>query len=299
MFRSFAVNRSDRQQVSHPRKWLVGMLFVLMSLTSASPSSAQGYRPAQGYPPQTAAPSYPAPGPAMQANYPPAAYAQPFNHSVEPAAYAQKKKKDKNRPMDPRIAKMPQAEEELEVIHHRSQLVITRSRITRWAVADPSVVDVLQYSLEKGFRESAEREQLLSITGGWPILVERGCELAMTSQTATALARMRVEVESPAGDVRLLGAASLDDEPMRSAFYTLSQVAPTTADSADIDTLVGFVAEACQVDRADLVVEALRVGDLLVIGEGDSLFCEPVLAAASLRVGALVILDGEGATSEP
>ncbi|TXT39661.1 MAG: pilus assembly protein CpaC [Planctomycetota bacterium] len=41
---------------------------------------------------------------------------------------------------------MPQAEEEMEVIHHRSQLVITRSRIARWFIADPSVIDVIQFS---------------------------------------------------------------------------------------------------------------------------------------------------------
>ncbi len=139
MIRSSTVIRSDQRQVHH-RRWLLGALIGLMSVTSAS------LCPAQGYQPLAAPPSYSQRGPATQANYPPAAYVQNYPHSVEPAAYNRGGKKDKNRPLPALIVKMPQADEEMEVIHHRSQLVITRSRITRWAVADPSVVDVLQYS---------------------------------------------------------------------------------------------------------------------------------------------------------
>lgn len=68
------------------------------------------------------------------------------NFGLRPASYAQGPKKDKNRPLPLQIAKMPQAEEELEVIHHRSQLIITRSRIARWAISDPTVIDLLQFS---------------------------------------------------------------------------------------------------------------------------------------------------------
>lgn len=140
MFRSSAVTRSHQQQVCDLRGLLLGAFFVWMSLTSASSSWAQGYQQT------TAPPNYPPSGPAMRSNYSPAAYAPNYSLPVEQAAYNQGKKKDKHRPLHPLIAKMPQAEEELEVIHHRSQLVITRSRITRWAVADTSVIDVLQYS---------------------------------------------------------------------------------------------------------------------------------------------------------
>lgn len=140
MFRSSADIRSHRQQVRVHRGLLLGALCVWMSLTSASSSWAQGYQQT------TAPPNYPPAGPAMRSNYSPAAYAPNYSLPVEPAAYSQGRKKDKHRPLHPLIVKMPQAEEEMEVIHHRSQLVITRSRITRWAVADTSVIDVLQYS---------------------------------------------------------------------------------------------------------------------------------------------------------
>lgn len=118
----------------------MGTLFVWMTLASASSSWAQGYQQT------TTPPSYPPSRPALRSNYSPSAYAPNYSLPVEPAAYSQGRKKDKHKPLHPLIVKMPQAEEEMEVIHHRSQLVITRSRITRWAVADTSVIDVLQYS---------------------------------------------------------------------------------------------------------------------------------------------------------
>lgn len=53
---------------------------------------------------------------------------------------------DPRRPLDPRIEAMPRAEQKLEVIHHRSQLVVTRNRIARVAWTDPNILDVVQFS---------------------------------------------------------------------------------------------------------------------------------------------------------
>jgi pilus assembly protein CpaC len=50
------------------------------------------------------------------------------------------------KPLPPEIVAMPQPEEELEVVHRRSQFIVTRSRLVKWAVADPTVIDVVQYS---------------------------------------------------------------------------------------------------------------------------------------------------------
>jgi pilus assembly protein CpaC len=44
------------------------------------------------------------------------------------------------------IAEMPLIDDELEVIHHRSQLIRARSRIVRTAIADPGVIEVVNYS---------------------------------------------------------------------------------------------------------------------------------------------------------
>lgn len=44
------------------------------------------------------------------------------------------------------IEEMPQAQEELEIIQRRSQLVVTRANVTRISIADPSVLDIVQYS---------------------------------------------------------------------------------------------------------------------------------------------------------
>lgn len=53
---------------------------------------------------------------------------------------------DRRRPLDRRISAMPRSEQKLEVIRNRSQLVVTRDRITRMAVSDPSILDVVQFS---------------------------------------------------------------------------------------------------------------------------------------------------------
>ncbi|MEX1096659.1 MAG: pilus assembly protein N-terminal domain-containing protein [Planctomycetales bacterium] len=51
-----------------------------------------------------------------------------------------------DRPLDHRIVALPEATEDLEIIHRRSQLVVTRSNVVRMAIADPSIIDVVQYS---------------------------------------------------------------------------------------------------------------------------------------------------------
>ena len=50
------------------------------------------------------------------------------------------------RPLDPRIAAMPQSTEKLTVVHHRSQLLVLNQPTWRISVTDPSVVEVVQYS---------------------------------------------------------------------------------------------------------------------------------------------------------
>ncbi len=140
MFRSSTVIHSGGRLADNPRIGLACLLAMLMLLTSTSRCPAQGYQPAM------APPTYSIPGSAVPANYPPAAFQPGHSFPIEQVAYGQGSKKKDKRPLHHQIAKMPQAEEEMEVIHHRSQLVITRSRITRWFIADPSVIDVLQFS---------------------------------------------------------------------------------------------------------------------------------------------------------
>ncbi len=53
---------------------------------------------------------------------------------------------DPRRPLDQRIEAMPKSQQKLQVIHNRSQLVITRGKIRRMAWSDPSIIDVVQFS---------------------------------------------------------------------------------------------------------------------------------------------------------
>ena len=135
MFRSSAVIHRGGRLAANPRAGLASLLTMLVLLASTSRCPAQGYQPAM------AQPSYQSSGSTAPANYPPAAFHPSDSFPVEQAAYGQGTKKKDKKPLHHQIAKMPQAEEELEVIHHRSQLVITRSRIVRWFIADPSVID--------------------------------------------------------------------------------------------------------------------------------------------------------------
>ncbi len=50
------------------------------------------------------------------------------------------------RPLHHLIDSMPSIQEDLEVIHHRSQLIRTTSGVVRTAVADPSIVQIVHYS---------------------------------------------------------------------------------------------------------------------------------------------------------
>lgn len=51
-----------------------------------------------------------------------------------------------DKPLPRQIDRLPVATEKLDVIHRRSQLMVTRQRVMRFAIADPSVIDIIQYS---------------------------------------------------------------------------------------------------------------------------------------------------------
>ena len=44
------------------------------------------------------------------------------------------------------IEKLPESQDDLEIIERRSQLVVTRANVTRMAIGDQSVIDIVQYS---------------------------------------------------------------------------------------------------------------------------------------------------------
>ncbi|WP_437185483.1 type II and III secretion system protein family protein [Planctomicrobium sp. SH668] len=53
---------------------------------------------------------------------------------------------DPRRPLDRRLEAMPRADQKLEVIHHRSQLMVTKTPIRRMAWSDPTLLDIVQFS---------------------------------------------------------------------------------------------------------------------------------------------------------
>ena len=67
-------------------------------------------------------------------------------HAADVAIQLAQSQAAPQKPLPPEIAAMPKPQEELEIINHRSQLIVTRKRVSKVAIADPSVIDVVQYS---------------------------------------------------------------------------------------------------------------------------------------------------------
>lgn len=113
----------------HPRLWATSVCLLLLAL--AGSAHAQGY---------------PAPDERMDAPQ--------ASNGIMPQQQQRGRSQiqqvqltaDPRRPLDRRIEAMPRADQKLEVIHHRSQLMVTRSAIRRMAWSDPMLLDVVQFS---------------------------------------------------------------------------------------------------------------------------------------------------------
>ncbi len=88
-------------------------------------------------------PTSPGPLPPQQSAHLPGMGAMGF-----PSAQTQliRDRGDLDKPLPRQIDRLPVATEKMEVIHRRSQLVVLKQRVTRFAIADPSVIDIVQYS---------------------------------------------------------------------------------------------------------------------------------------------------------
>ena len=82
---------------------------------------------------------------AQQANYPTNGYSY-YGGPIRQVAQESSVSPPVKKPLHPLIASMPDVNEELEVIHHRSQMIVTRSNVIRTAIADPSVLSIVQYT---------------------------------------------------------------------------------------------------------------------------------------------------------
>lgn len=93
-----------------------------------APQAPTGFGPGIAAPPQTGM-VYPAVGTQSPA------VIQPVQNTAESA-----------RQLHHLIESMPTHQEDLELIERRSQLMITKANVVRYAIADPSVVDIIQFS---------------------------------------------------------------------------------------------------------------------------------------------------------
>lgn len=65
---------------------------------------------------------------------------------IQQTAATTSKTSKQKRPLPPELYLQPDSTEQLEIIHHRSQLMVTRNPISRIAIANPEIIDVVQYS---------------------------------------------------------------------------------------------------------------------------------------------------------
>ena len=112
------------------RSHLLIALICLTTLVSVRPAYSQPY----GSGPSLAEP-LPIPG-ARQAN-------SPSPGSIQ---QVQRLHREPERSLDRRIAAMPKEYQKLDVIHNRSQLVITHDNVRRFAITDPGIIEIVQYT---------------------------------------------------------------------------------------------------------------------------------------------------------
>ena len=103
-------------------------------------------QPGNFYPPQ---PSTSSTGPPLQLAPPGPVFQVPYTQNF-PGQPASEIRLVQNTPQAARaihrlIEKLPEAQDDLEIIERRSQLVVTRSNVTRMAIGDQSVIDIVQY----------------------------------------------------------------------------------------------------------------------------------------------------------
>jgi len=118
---------------------LVGFAFEGKPLNAQSPTLRAPSSPIAGLPsPSGPGQSVPTPAPLIT----------DFSATAAPTTRPQwiDAGSDLEKPLPMQIESMPGATEKLDVIHRRSQLVVTRQRVMRFAIADPSVIDIVQYS---------------------------------------------------------------------------------------------------------------------------------------------------------
>jgi pilus assembly protein CpaC len=138
VFRSQPKPRSLRRAES--RLWRQSLHSGVLLAAALGPAARFAF--AQAYPP--APPPGPG-GPVMAGEYLPAPHApsQPWSprSMSAPHSHAAEEK-----PLPPEIARMPEPEEDLQLVTRRSQLIVTRTPLVKTAIADPTIVDLVQYS---------------------------------------------------------------------------------------------------------------------------------------------------------
>lgn len=153
-FRDLIQSPLDWPWTGPVRKTCSGLLAALCLTTpiTAIAQSGQGNSiPHQGYSLPNQGYSIPNQGYSLPNLAPPIQPIQLQHQQIAPPVITQPIQQVQNTPQSARaihhmIEDMPQAQDELEVIQQRSQLMVTRSPVTRVSIADPAIMEIVQYS---------------------------------------------------------------------------------------------------------------------------------------------------------
>ncbi|HET9127045.1 MAG TPA: hypothetical protein VFN73_03120 [Propionibacteriaceae bacterium] len=140
----------------------------------------------------------------------------------------------------------------------------------------PTALRTWALNVEGGFSDPAVTAQVLQLTGGWPMLLDRLAADGRARGAAAALEQLRVALSADPG--MLLGPAGLAGPgPMRSAFAQLVDLLDGGA--ADVETVLDLLDDVDGVPAAALLEAVQAAGAVMTSADGN-LSTEPVVTAA-------------------
>jgi hypothetical protein len=189
------------------------------------------------------------------------------------------------------------ATESPERVERSVIVVVSEDNLDWWPVAlsrqdeDVAIVELRRYDpqslwvwavdVASVFQDDRSRQELLKVTGGWPILIDRVWSLARAGHVnEEILTTLRLQSEDAGNCADLLDAVGLDNDQRLAALWaTIIEFGGTPETLADLADLV-----ADSFSEPERAVEALRALGVLEVDEKNRLYPEPVFRAAWQRV---------------
>ena len=161
------------------------------------------------------------------------------------------------------------------LLARRAEAVVPMVEVGRW---DAAAVKSWARDTELAVGDAAEQADLLAVTGGWAVLVDRMVEVATDRGRTAGLDAVRHDLADPTGVRRFVDAVGLTGHPrLCAAFNNLCDLLGDEAESAE-DLIAVLASEGNRDAAHDL--DVLRMLGVLEATQQGFLRPEPVFAAA-------------------